>query len=95
MLLDTGANSTVISNDFVQAHKLLLATPSHKHICVANRARAPVLGNVSPFSVKLGDIHTTFCGLVLIKLSHIIIASMDWLRANCLVIDWDSSVITL
>lgn len=95
MLLDTGADQSVISKKFAEAHALRLNSPNNKYVRVANGARVPVLGEALPFSVRMVDINSTFRGLVIDNLSHDIIAGVDWLRTNRPVIDWESSVLTL
>lgn len=95
LLLYTGANQTMISKKFVEAHQLSTQQSSLQNLQLANSCSFPITLRAIPFQVKLWDVFIMLKGPVMDGMYYNLIPGMDWARHNWSYIDWKSSVLIL
>ena len=95
LLLDTGAECSLFSKNFVDLHRLPLTKVRAKTLLLADQSKVQVDRRVDPISLNFGHLMVKIGGLVCPNLSVNIIGGLDWLRHLKPTIDWDTSTLTI
>ena len=88
LLLDTGAEKSLVSLNFVKLHGLEQINTPQKTLILADHSRILVNRSIKPINISLGSLRVKIFGLVCLNLTMDIIAGMDWLRVFKPIIDW-------
>ncbi|KAJ9069498.1 hypothetical protein DSO57_1017975 [Entomophthora muscae] len=94
ILVDTGANHTMVNQELSDSQQLDLVPSQFKALQVANSRRVAITYETVPFSVIMGNIQVKLSGPIMAGLIQNVIAGLNWLWHNCPYINWDTSVIT-
>ena len=81
--------------DFFNCFELLTQGSLISNVILADQTLVPITRESLPFSIRLGNISTTISGPVCPRLSHQVIAGLDWLRHIKPHIDWDTSILNI
>ena len=95
LLLDTGAEKSLVSYNFVKLHNLKQLSTKRKTLILADQSTVVVNKVIAPITINLGSINIKIYGLVCLNLTIDIIAGLDWLRVFKPIIDWDTSMLTV
>ncbi|KAJ9080480.1 hypothetical protein DSO57_1024516 [Entomophthora muscae] len=95
LLVDTGANHTMVDQAFADSQQLDQVLIRFKAIQVADSCRVAITQETVPFSVRMGNIQVKLSGPIMAGLSHNIITGINWLQHNHPYIDWITCVATL
>ena len=79
LLLDTGAERSLVSEDFVNLHRLVQICTSSKQLIMADKSRVLVNRRIDSININLGYLTVKIEGLICPNLNIDIIAGMDWL----------------
>lgn len=78
MLLETGANHTLILVSYARNYELRLVNSKIKNIQLTGKRRIPVQHVAALFQIKLGTISSTVARDLMKDRIHNVVAGLDW-----------------
>ena len=80
LLLDTGAESSLFSSNFVKQHNLPVIKTRENFLILADQSKVSFNQNIDPINLNFGHLMVKLGGLVCPNLNMDVIGGMDWLR---------------